>query len=110
MFIYKRCKCETKSNTLQSKSRNASLAGLLKLVSVPSRLSILALLGNGSHCVCDIMTHSNMSQTLASHHLADLTKAGLIESQKNGQFVDYSLTKKGSVLVLHLEKLTTLSL
>ncbi len=54
------------------------------------------------------MTHSKMSQTLASHHLADLTKAGLIESQKNGQFVDYSLTKKGSVLVSHLEKLTTL--
>jgi ArsR family transcriptional regulator, arsenate/arsenite/antimonite-responsive transcriptional repressor len=106
MFIYKRCKCESKIKNQRSINHLNSLSGVLKLVSVPSRLSILALLSDGPHCVCDIMTHNKMSQTLISHHLSDLTEGGLIESKKNGQFVDYNLTKKGKVLVTQLEKLT----
>jgi len=108
MFIYKRCKCKTKPKGLRSKNQPSSLSGLLKLVSVPSRLSILTLLGDDPHCVCDIIAHTKMSQTLASHHLSDLTVAGLVESQKNGQFVDYSLTKKGKLLISHLKKLTAI--
>lgn len=108
MFIYKRCKCETKPKGLLSKNQHGSLSGLLKLVSVSSRLSILTLLNNGPHCVCDIMTHSKLSQTLVSHHLSDLLDAGLIESKKKGQFVDYSLTKKGLVLLSQLEKISNL--
>lgn len=105
MFIYKRCKCGTKSQSRHSENDFTSLAGLLKLLAVPSRLSILNLLGSGPHCVCDIETHSKMSQTLISHHLSDLAKTGLIQSEKNGQFTDYSLTQKGGALVAYLKKL-----
>lgn len=41
------------------------------------------------------MSHTNMSQSLASHHLADLAAAGLIGNKREGKYVDYFLTKKG---------------
>lgn len=109
MFIYKRCKCKPVKPASFSKQQVSAVAKVLKLASVPSRLSILLLLSNGPHCVCDIETHSKMSQTLVSHHLADLTKADLIKSKKNGQFVDYTLTKEGYTLVSHLKQLSTLN-
>jgi ArsR family transcriptional regulator len=109
MFIYKRCDCaKGKIKSTIPQPQLNTLAGLLKLASVPARLNILLLLSDAPHCVCDIITHTKISQTLASHHLSDLTAAGLVESQKNGQFVDYSLTKKGNALVLQLEKLTAI--
>lgn len=84
MFIYKRCDCQSKATKPEAVKRLASLSEVLKLVSVPSRLNILSLLSSGPHCVCDLESHSKMSQTLVSHHLSDLTKAGLVKSQKTG--------------------------
>ena len=107
MFIYKHCDCvKNKIISVIPQLQLNTLAGLLKLASVPTRLNILLLLNDSPHCVCDIIAHTKMSQTLASHHLSDLVKSNLVENQKNGQFVDYSLTKKGKALVSHLEKLT----
>jgi DNA-binding transcriptional ArsR family regulator len=109
MFIYKRCDCaKDKIKPTIPKPQLNALAGLLKLTSVPARLNILLLLSDTPHCVCDIIAHTKMSQTLASHHLSDLVKANLVKSQKNGQFVDYSLTKKGTALVSQLVKLTAI--
>ena len=60
-----------------------------------SRLQILCLLQQGTHCVCEIMEHFPMSQSLISHHLADLREAGIVTSVKSGRKVLYSLTKNG---------------
>lgn len=38
----------------------------------------------------------DVSQSLLSHHLADLRDAGLVESEKRGLRVYYRLTKLGS--------------
>jgi DNA-binding transcriptional ArsR family regulator len=38
----------------------------------------------------------DVSQSLLSHHLADLRGAGLVESEKRGLKVYYKLTEKGS--------------
>ena len=108
MFIYKNCGCSARKNKVSIPTgKIQKIAGLLKLVSVPSRLSILLLLNTGPHCVCDIIAHLKMSQTLASHHLSDLTKANLVTSEKKGNFMYYSLTNKGKELVSHLKQLTT---
>lgn len=72
-----------------------SLSALLKLIGDESRLKILCILQMGSHCVCDIEKHVNLSQTLVSHHLKDLKDAGIIESEKKNKWVHYSLTKEG---------------
>ncbi len=106
MFIYQRCDCkECKITKDFPDSRVEPVAGLLKLVSVPSRLNILLLLKQSPHCVCDIMTHTRLSQTLISHHLSDLMKAGLIDSKKDGKFIEYNLTAKGRKVVANLVKL-----
>jgi ArsR family transcriptional regulator len=72
-----------------------SLSSLLKLVGEENRLKILCILKQGQHCVCEIEEHVNQSQSLISHHLKDLKEAGLIEDERKGQWVYYSLTEQG---------------
>jgi len=60
---------------------------------------MLSLLYKAPHCVCDLETHTGLSQTLLSHHLKDLADGGLIESSKERTFVEYRLTGKGRKLI-----------
>lgn len=101
---YKRCSCRPTLKTEGSRP-NLILIRQLKAVSVPSKLRILTLLKEAPHCVCDLMTHAKLSQTLASHHLSDLAKIGLVKSNKKGAFVDYSLTDKGRRLIVAIQTL-----
>jgi ArsR family transcriptional regulator len=82
------------SSTSESK-QVASLASLLKIVSEGSRLKILCILRQGEHCVCEIMEHVDLSQSLISHHLQNLKEIGVIKDEKRGLYVFYSLTPKG---------------
>ncbi|NCS97324.1 MAG: winged helix-turn-helix transcriptional regulator [Candidatus Pacebacteria bacterium] len=75
------------------------ITSLLKLVAEPNRLKILCILSSGSHCVCEFSEHIQLSQSLLSHHLADLRKAGLIIGKKSGLNVHYSLTQNGKQIV-----------
>lgn len=72
-----------------------SLSSLLKLIGEESRLKILCILKQGQHCVCEIEEHVNQSQSLISHHLKDLKDAGLVQDEKKGLRVHYSLTEQG---------------
>jgi ArsR family transcriptional regulator len=75
------------------------VANQMKLLSTSSRIAILSLLYKAAHCVCDLETHTGLSQTLLSHHLKDLAEGGLVESSKEKTFVEYRLTGKGRTLV-----------
>lgn len=88
--------CSSKS--IESKEI-ASLLSLLKLVSEGSRLKLLCILRKGKHCVCEIMEHVDLSQSLISHHLKDLKEAGIVIDEKKGLYVYYSLTKKGEKII-----------
>ena len=90
MNSYKCCQ----SNTTKFK-QVSNLSRLLKLVGEESRLKLLCLLNQGEHCVCEILEHFDMSQSLVSHHLSDLKEAGLINDRKDGRQVFYSRTEKG---------------
>jgi DNA-binding transcriptional ArsR family regulator len=92
----------------------SSLAALLKIISEPTRLRILCILNNDEeHCVCEFSEHiQEASQSLLSHHLADLRDAGLVTSEKRGLKVYYRLTERGSsaaetVLSLHTGGINT---
>jgi ArsR family transcriptional regulator len=87
-----------KSLTKEARQVN-SLSSLLKLVSEESRLKILCILRKGNHCVCEIMEHANLSQSLISHHLKDLKESGIVADEKKGLRVYYSLTKKGKRII-----------
>ena len=85
-------------NTNQTSDTVGSLATMLKIISEPNRLRILCILqADREHCVCELLEHvPDMSQSLLSHHLADLKEAGLITSEKRGAKVYYSLTPTGA--------------
>lgn len=108
MFISKRCDCSTKENKcVPSEIDLQKLSDNLTLLSVKSRLDLLFLLKDRSHCVCDLTEHTEMSQSLISHHLSDLTKAGFVDSKREGKFIDYFLTIKGDEIVKILIMLTS---
>ena len=71
------------------------LSTLLKLVSDNSRLQILCILQNGEHCVCQLLDHTKLSQSLISHHLKDLKDYGLVSKRIDSKWSYYSLTPKG---------------
>lgn len=75
------------------------LFSLLKVVSEESRLKLLCILQKGTHCVCEIMEHVALSQSLISHHLKDLKNAGIVKDEKRGLRVYYSLTEKGKKII-----------
>lgn len=106
MFISKRCNCFSKiSHCCQRGKVVENLSKDLSLLSTKSRLDILFLLKDKPHCVCDLMSHTDMSQSLISHHLSDLTNAGLLESKREGKYIDYYLTKKGEKTVKALSEM-----
>jgi ArsR family transcriptional regulator len=46
----------------------------------PTRLAILALLRGRDHCVCHLVEQLGLKQSIISHHVGILRRAGLISS------------------------------
>ena len=83
------------TNNKKEEKEVSQLSSFLKLVAEESRLKLLCVLRQGKHCVCELIEHSEMSQSLISHHLKDLKEAGLVSDEKKGQWVYYALTNFG---------------
>jgi DNA-binding transcriptional ArsR family regulator len=57
----------------------------------PTRRQILVLLRDGDRAAGDIAGHFPMAFASVSHHLQVLRDAGLVQSQRDGQRIIYSL-------------------
>ena len=57
-----------------------------------NRLRIFHLITKQQLCVCEIETILELSQSNASRHLAKLKEAGLIEGEKDGQWIHYKVS------------------
>lgn len=69
---------------------------MLKAVSDPARLQILALLRSlpdCEACVCDLTEPLGLTQPTVSHHLKVLSKAGLVASEKRGYWTWYRVVR-----------------
>lgn len=64
---------------------------LLKLVSDPNRLTILAYLKKKELCVCELVEILNISQPAVSQQLRRLKKEEIILERKKGTWVYYRL-------------------
>lgn len=64
---------------------------LLKVVGDENRLRILKLLQTRDMCVCEIQHILGLSQPAVSHHLRTLSNQGLVDSTKEGLFINYRL-------------------
>ena len=70
------------------------IADLFKALSDRTRLRIIYVLvrAGSKLCVCEIMDALGESQYLVSRHLKVLRVAGLVDEEKEGRWVFYSLT------------------
>ncbi|MBN9391295.1 MAG: winged helix-turn-helix transcriptional regulator [Chloroflexi bacterium] len=69
-------------------------ADVFNALADPTRLTILSLIARserGEACVCDLTASFNMGQPSISHHLKILKDADLIQGDKRGKWVYYSL-------------------
>ena len=71
----------------------------------PRRYDILERLGRaGSQCACaDMRDCIPVSAATLSHHMKELENAGLIDSERDGKFVNYTLRR--DVLAAYLNRL-----
>lgn len=67
------------------------LAGTFRGLADLTRLRILAMLGRGEVCVCEIHEGLKIPQPRASRHLAYLRRAGLVTARRQGLWMYYRL-------------------
>lgn len=73
---------------------------VLSALADPARLRILAVLGDASHCVCDINEALALAPNLLSYHLRVLHDAGLVERARRGRWVDYRVSPAAAARIV----------
>ncbi len=69
----------------------AARAKLLAAVADPVRWRLLASLGEGPRCVCELQPIAAVAPNVLSYHLKVLREAKLVVGTKRGRWVDYRL-------------------
>ena len=72
----------------------AELANGFSALSDPVRLRVLSILAaspEGEVCVCEFVEPLGKSQPTISHHMKVLSEAGLVQGDRRGKWVWYSL-------------------
>jgi DNA-binding transcriptional ArsR family regulator len=70
------------------------MSNVFQALSSPVRRKILAFLSEASLTAGEIAVKFEMSKPALSKHLSILSNAGLIDSEKKGQYVHYFLVKE----------------
>lgn len=69
---------------------------VMKALSDPNRVKIIKMLQQRVLCVCELKAALNLAQPTVSKHLKLLEDAGLVESDKDGLWVNYRLANGNS--------------
>jgi ArsR family transcriptional regulator len=80
-----------------ARSKASEISGLLKAVADPTRLQILAMIAETETkeaCVCDLTEPLGLSQPTVSHHIKKLSEVGLVNRERRGTWVWYSLNRE----------------
>jgi ArsR family transcriptional regulator len=68
------------------------LARMFKALGDPTRVRLLSLIAahpGGEACVCDLTDPVGLSQPTVSHHMKQLTDAGLVTREQRGKWAFY---------------------
>lgn len=76
---------------VKTKAAFEARAEILKSMAHPTRLFILETLAKGERCVCDLAEMVSVDVSTVSRHLSILRNAGMVEDEKRGLQVFYSL-------------------
>ena len=71
-----------------------SFIKVMKALSDPNRVMIVKMLQQKKLCVCEIQNALQISQPNVSRHLKILEEAGLVDYQKDGLWVNYSIANE----------------
>jgi ArsR family transcriptional regulator len=82
---------------------------VMKALSDPNRVKIVKLLGEKELCVCEITALLGLAQPTVSRHLKILEDGGLVESWKDGSWVNYRISKDedseyAAAMLVHLRE------
>lgn len=64
---------------------------IFKALGDSTRLEIVKMLKDGSLCGCKILEKFNITQPTLSYHMKYLTDCGLVQSEKQGIWIHYTL-------------------
>ena len=67
---------------------------VFKAISDETRLRIIDMLSCGQMCACDILERLSISQSTLSYHMKNLTDSGLVNVQRDGAWMRYTLNKE----------------
>ena len=76
-------------------------AEIFKALGHPARLAMVVALGKGARCVCELQEVVGSDMSTVSKHLTILRSVGLVEADKRGKQVFYSLRLKCTIGFLH---------
>ncbi len=77
--------------TNKEKSQLRAKATVLKALAHPTRLWITEQLDGGERCVCELVEQIDADFSTISKHLSVLKQAGIVEDDKRGKQVYYTL-------------------
>lgn len=84
-------------------ARDAEMARLFAVLGDPTRQKMLAALGDGELCVCDLALATGINRTTVSHQLRILRESHLVKHRRDGRVLFYSLDDDH---VAHILKVT----
>src|SRR5699024_3794695 len=84
------------------------VADILKLLGNETRLTMLKLLDDHDCCVCEFVEIFQASQPSISQHIRKLKDIGLVEEERRGQWIFYSINKESEFYPLILQFLNLL--
>ena len=70
---------------------NEETARIFKAFCDGRRIEIIRLLSDGEKCACKLLEELEISQPTLSHHMKILCDSGIINSRKEGKWMQYSL-------------------
>lgn len=68
-------------------------ARYLKALGEPIRLKLIEQISQGQNCICHLQNQFSVSQPTLSHHMKILVDAGVVESEKIGKNVYYTINE-----------------
>jgi ArsR family transcriptional regulator len=72
----------------------ADVAATFKALADPTRVRLVSAIASanaGEVCICDLTEPFDLTQPTLSHHLAILTRAGLVEREQRGRWAYFRL-------------------
>lgn len=67
---------------------------IAKALADPRRMALLESIGESKECACQrLLSMFPVTKGTVSHHMKELSRAGLVDAQKEGQYMKYQVRR-----------------